>query len=135
MKLLLLLAVCISASATSAAPIRGLDPALTAHYSGEGGVFKCLDGSKTIAFDRVNDDFCDCMDGSDEPGKFRSSTDEIPLIPNVQLCRSGSSACANGRFWCRNKGHEPQSLSASFVDDGVCGASCYMMSLDVDLPF
>jgi len=30
--------------------------------------FTCLDGSLTIPFLSVNDDFCDCADGSDEPG-------------------------------------------------------------------
>ncbi|GFV02772.1 glucosidase 2 subunit beta [Trichonephila clavipes] len=30
--------------------------------------FKCIDGSNTIPFNFVNDDFCDCEDGSDEPG-------------------------------------------------------------------
>jgi alpha-glucosidase len=28
--------------------------------------FKCLDGSREIAWERLNDDFCDCPDGSDE---------------------------------------------------------------------
>lgn len=32
--------------------------------------FTCLDGSRTISFDRVNDDYCDCQDGSDEPGLY-----------------------------------------------------------------
>lgn len=31
--------------------------------------FRCFDGSLTIPFAHVNDDYCDCMDGSDEPGK------------------------------------------------------------------
>lgn len=36
----------------------------------EGKPFTCLDGSRTIPFDRVNDDYCDCRDGSDEPGVY-----------------------------------------------------------------
>ena len=30
--------------------------------------FTCLDGSLTVPFSSVNDDFCDCADGTDEPG-------------------------------------------------------------------
>lgn len=30
--------------------------------------FTCLDGSVTVPFSSVNDDFCDCADASDEPG-------------------------------------------------------------------
>ncbi|GAX85894.1 hypothetical protein CEUSTIGMA_g13310.t1 [Chlamydomonas eustigma] len=99
MRKAILFFVCILCFAGTQASIRGLNPDYAAQYSGDGGVFKCFDGSKVVPFSRVNDDYCDCPDGSDEPG---------------------SSACAKGRFYCRNKGHEAKLLSASFVDDGVC---------------
>lgn len=61
--------------------------------------FTCLDGSETIPFSLVNDDFCDCADGSDEPG---------------------TSACPNGMFYCINRGHKPLDLLSSRVNDGIC---------------
>jgi protein kinase C substrate 80K-H len=30
--------------------------------------FRCKDGSQSIPLASVNDDYCDCIDGSDEPG-------------------------------------------------------------------
>ena len=61
--------------------------------------FTCLDGSETIPFSLINDDYCDCADGSDEPG---------------------TSACPNGMFFCVNKGHKPFYLLSSRVNDGIC---------------
>ncbi len=34
--------------------------------------------------------------------------------------RVGTSACLNGVFYCRNKGHEVKIIKSMYVDDGVC---------------
>ena len=47
---------------------RGVSPADASLYIPSEGKFHCLDGLKTVSFSRVNDDYCDCYDGSDEPG-------------------------------------------------------------------
>ncbi|KAF9194871.1 hypothetical protein BGZ51_007091 [Haplosporangium sp. Z 767] len=65
--------------------------------------WKCLDGSKSIPFSAVNDDFCDCPDGSDEPG---------------------TPACGNGYFYCANLGHTPAYIKTSRLNDGVCDPEC-----------
>ncbi|XP_069460328.1 glucosidase 2 subunit beta isoform X2 [Ambystoma mexicanum] len=69
------------------------------HFYDETKPFTCLDGSATIVFDRVNDDYCDCADGSDEPG---------------------TPACPNGKFHCTNAGYRPQYIPSSRVNDGIC---------------
>lgn len=47
----------------------GVQPVLLSSYRPlAGSRWKCLDGSKEISWDSVNDDYCDCEDGSDEPG-------------------------------------------------------------------
>lgn len=61
--------------------------------------FKCDGGKTLIPFNWVNDDFCDCMDGSDEPG---------------------TSACPKSTFRCLNKGFKMVEIPASRVDDGIC---------------
>lgn len=61
--------------------------------------FNCLDGSRVVPFDAVNDDYCDCRDGSDEPG---------------------TSACSNGQFFCRNEGYISKIIPSGWVNDGQC---------------
>ena len=80
------------------APTDGVHPSQLEQYSGPS--FSCTDGSKIDA-SQINDDFCDCADGSDEPATAACST-------------------AGGQFWCVNKGHHGKFLFSSFVNDGVC---------------
>jgi len=78
--------------------IRGVAPEDAKLYSGN--TFTCKESQKKIPMARTNDDYCDCEDGSDEPG---------------------TSACANGRFYCVNKGHRGEHIFSSRVNDGICG--------------
>ncbi|KYN00477.1 PREDICTED: glucosidase 2 subunit beta [Cyphomyrmex costatus] len=78
--------------------IRGIPVAKNSLYRPDRD-FECLDGSRLISFTRVNDDYCDCGDGSDEPG---------------------TAACTNGVFYCENTGHKPAYIPSSWVNDGVC---------------
>uniref|UniRef100_A0A0K8TRV2 Glucosidase II beta subunit N-terminal domain-containing protein n=1 Tax=Tabanus bromius TaxID=304241 RepID=A0A0K8TRV2_TABBR len=70
------------------------------------GTFRCLSGGKEIPFNKVNDDYCDCLlDGSDEPS---------------------TNACANGKFYCKfQKRHitgrgADTSIPSERVNDGMC---------------
>ncbi|KAJ9477284.1 Glucosidase 2 subunit beta [Pseudozyma hubeiensis] len=104
-----LAATTISASASSSnTPLRGVAPANAAKYqpskNPQGQLrWTCLDGSKELSWTAVNDDYCDCPDGSDEPG---------------------TSACPNSTFYCHNMGHIPSYIRSSRVDDGICDPEC-----------
>ncbi|CDQ91552.1 unnamed protein product [Oncorhynchus mykiss] len=78
--------------------IRGISLSYKRFYR-ERKSFLCIDGSKMIPFDQVNDDYCDCMDGSDEPG---------------------TAACPTGRFYCTNLGYRSHYIPSSRVNDGIC---------------
>lgn len=54
----------------AATTLRGVDPALASDYSSSHREFSCRDGLRTLSFSQVNDGYCDCYDGSDEPGIF-----------------------------------------------------------------
>jgi len=77
---------------------KGVRPDFASFYD-PNSAFHCLDGSAEIPFDQVNDDYCDCKDGSDEPG---------------------TAACPNAQFYCSNRGFKPSLLTSSRVNDGIC---------------
>ncbi|TFK85069.1 endoplasmic reticulum protein [Polyporus arcularius HHB13444] len=87
--------------------LHGVRPELAARYvptkKGSADTWQCLDGSKVIEWSAVNDDFCDCPDGSDEPG---------------------TSACPNSLFYCVNEGHIGSLIPSSRVRDGLCEPEC-----------
>ncbi|KAI0773737.1 endoplasmic reticulum protein [Fomes fomentarius] len=87
--------------------LRGVSPDLVARYAptkqGSAETWQCLDGSKSIDWSAVNDDFCDCPDGSDEPG---------------------TSACPNGSFYCVNAGYIGSFIPSTRVNDGLCEPEC-----------
>ncbi|XP_031389164.1 glucosidase 2 subunit beta-like isoform X2 [Punica granatum] len=90
--------VVVPASSLSKDQFRGIAPDDEKYYKSS-DVIKCKDGSRKFTIAQLNDDFCDCPDGSDEPG---------------------TSACPNGKFYCRNAGHVPVMLFSSRVNDGIC---------------
>ncbi|KAI7752233.1 hypothetical protein M8C21_023154, partial [Ambrosia artemisiifolia] len=77
--------------------ILGVAPKDEEYYKGLS--IKCRDGSRSFTKAQINDDFCDCADGTDEPG---------------------TSACPSGKFYCRNAGHSPILIYSSRVNDGIC---------------
>ncbi|KAF8171838.1 glucosidase II beta subunit-like-domain-containing protein [Pholiota molesta] len=100
---LLLSALPLSALATTPKTL-GVAPDLIPKYvPSKAGTWKCLDGSKEIPWNFVNDDSCDCLDGSDEPG---------------------TSACPDTQFYCANEGHIGAFIPSSRVNDGLCEIQC-----------
>lgn len=67
--------------------------------------FKCLDGAEEITWDKLNDNYCDCRDGTDE---------------------TFTNACSNGKFYCTKqerhktgRGHDVW-VPSSRINDGIC---------------
>jgi protein kinase C substrate 80K-H len=79
------------------------------------GTFICKASQKIIPSNLVNDDYCDCSDGSDEPGTGNILT--VSLQRNNLLW---VAACAKGMFHCVNKDFKGMDITASKVNDGVC---------------
>ncbi|XP_039034351.1 glucosidase 2 subunit beta-like isoform X3 [Hibiscus syriacus] len=80
-------------------PFHGISPQDLNYYKSSSDIIKCKDGSGKFSKSQLNDDFCDCPDGTDEPG---------------------TSACPAAKFYCQNAGHVSQFFFSSRVNDGIC---------------
>lgn len=70
------------------------------YKSNKNNKWSCLSNPEIeLDASKINDDYCDCPDGSDEPG---------------------TSACSNGRFFCENAGFRSSYIPSFKVNDGVC---------------
>lgn len=77
-------------------PEYGVSPDRMKLYRQLSETFLCDDGKVALPVSAVNDNYCDCKDGTDEPG---------------------TSACPNGHFYCSQ---DRRLLFSNVVNDGVC---------------
>lgn len=86
--------------------VRGVAPENQHLYIAKSnGKWACLnEPSIELLLDQINDDFCDCPDGSDEPG--------------TNACQF--TADQPQYFYCENAGHKPAYIENFKLNDGVC---------------
>lgn len=86
--------------------------------------FTCISNpSIVLEASQLNDNSCDCPDGSDEPGTAACSYIDT-LSPEQPLpgSTSGTTNTTNALpgFWCVNAGHIGSYIPFMYVNDGVC---------------
>ncbi|KAL2882577.1 hypothetical protein SGCOL_001779 [Colletotrichum sp. CLE4] len=122
---MVLLGTFVSAAAPVAAASlpRGVGPEFAKFFELKPS-FKCIGHSEIrIRFSQVNDNSCDCPDGSDEPGTAACAHLD-PLSPQQPFAGSltGTTNTSNALpgFWCANEGHIGAYVPFMFVNDGHC---------------
>ncbi|OOF93699.1 hypothetical protein ASPCADRAFT_7273 [Aspergillus carbonarius ITEM 5010] len=113
----------VAAAGDASSRPRGVGPEFAKFYK-DAATFTCISHPAIqIPFSAVNDDYCDCPDGSDEPGTAacahlsrnsaltpaeRPGNDDLELVPALP------------GFYCKNKGHKPAYVPFQRVNDGIC---------------
>lgn len=95
-----------------------------AKYYKDAKNFACIHNpSIVVPIARLNDDYCDCPDGSDEPGTSACSH-LSPLSPHTQgdslVGKEQNTTLALPGYYCNNKGHQPAYIPFTNLNDGVC---------------
>ncbi|CAF1041247.1 unnamed protein product [Brachionus calyciflorus] len=102
--------------------MRGINKEMKKLYEpNEKGMFKCLTNNQFIDFDKLNDDYCDCLDESDEPstnacqfGKFYCSfQDELLLNYHIPSSRVDDKICD----CCDGSDEKPESKCINICDN------------------
>ncbi|KAL8662814.1 MAG: hypothetical protein Q9202_004415 [Teloschistes flavicans] len=119
---LLLITAAHSSLGTEVSRPRGVSPEHAKFYKAA-EVFTCISNpSIKLSPSQINDDYCDCPDGSDEPGTSACSylSDLSPSYASDLSSDNDSRSIALPGYYCKNKGHQPGYVPFLSVNDGVC---------------
>ncbi|KAF6834581.1 glucosidase 2 subunit beta precursor [Colletotrichum plurivorum] len=122
---LVLLGTLVSAAAPVSATSlpRGVGPEFAKFFQSKES-FSCISNPEVkLSLKQINDNTCDCPDGSDEPGTAACAHLD-PLSPPQPFAGSatGTTNTTNALpgFWCSNVGHIGAYVPFMFVNDGHC---------------